>query len=65
MQAKRLYIIRLKIDAFLYDIRAIYFSSGVTIKLKRLIAEKRPLFLTLANLCKFLKNCYPSAIPSI
>ena len=39
--------------------------SGVNIKLKSLIAEKRPLFLALANLYKFLKNYSPSAILSI
>ena len=65
MQIKRLYIIRLKIDAFLYSIRAIYLYFGVNIKLKILVAKKRFLFLALANLCKFLKNCSLSAALSI
>jgi hypothetical protein len=65
MRAKRPYIIRLKIDAFSYYIRAIYSSSSINIKLKRLVAKKRPLFPTLVNLREFLRNCSLSAAPSI
>jgi hypothetical protein len=65
MQIKRPYIICLKIDAFLYNIRAICLYFSVNIKLNKLVAKKRSLFLALANLYKFLKNCFPSVKPSI
>jgi hypothetical protein len=65
MQIKRPYITRLKINAFSYNIRAIYSYSDVNIKLKNLAIEKRSLFLALVNLYRFLKDYSLSATPSI
>ena len=65
MRIKGLYIICSRIDAFLYSIRAAYSCSDVNFKLKILIAEKRSLFPTLADLRRFLRNWSLSVIPSI
>ena len=52
-------------DAFSCGIRAVCLCFGVNIKLEISVVEKRSLFPALADLCKFLRNCSPSAAPSI
>jgi hypothetical protein len=65
MQVKRPYIIHPRIDAFSCDIRAVCTCSGVNIKLESSVTEKRPPFLALADLRKFLGNYSLSAAPSM
>jgi hypothetical protein len=65
MRIKRLYIICLKIDAFLCGIRAIGLCFSINIKLENLAVKRISLFLALESLCKSLKNYLISATPSM